>query len=69
MSLQVPKVVKKATLTLSVAMAGSCNDTLHDQLVASVNASVMAKAPANLRDNIVVLKGNCSVTVSSAGPG
>lgn len=50
----------KPKLTLFIAAAGPCNETRHDALVSSVNASIVGSAPAGVQDNIVVSKGTCT---------
>uniref|UniRef100_A0A383VSS1 EGF-like domain-containing protein n=1 Tax=Tetradesmus obliquus TaxID=3088 RepID=A0A383VSS1_TETOB len=52
--------VLKPKLTLFIAAAGPCNETRHDALVHSVNASIVGSAPAGVQDNIVVSKGTCT---------
>jgi hypothetical protein len=51
--------VLRPKLSLVIAAAGSCNETLHNALVASVNASIVGEAPADVQDNIIVTKGTC----------
>jgi hypothetical protein len=53
------QTVRKPTATLTLAASGSCNDTLHDELVSSVNSTVVGQAPTEVQDNIMVNKGPC----------
>jgi hypothetical protein len=52
--------VQKPKVALTLAASGGCNDTLHDELVSSVNSTVVGQAPAKVQDNIMVNKGLCT---------
>jgi hypothetical protein len=52
--------VQKPKITLTLAASGACNDTLHGELVSSVNSSVVGQAPAEVQDAIMVNKGPCT---------
>jgi hypothetical protein len=54
------QTVQVPSATLVVAVRGSCNETLHNELVQSVTQQVIADAPPDVKDNIVVEKGNCT---------
>lgn len=54
------------TATLSVTVFDTeCNDTLHNELVQSVNQTVVDQAPTDVQDNLLVTKGNCTVSALS----